>query len=102
LLKSIYMRRRQANDFMLSCTHDEMTSKFENDVRDSQNMEINMSLKTQFLKQTKRSTAEISRLAMVERSEGKANNKKVAAPVLKQGDRLIVNGHSGNFVLEVA
>jgi len=61
-----------------------------------------MSLKTQFLKQTKRSTAEISRLAMVERSEGKANNKKVAAPVLKQGDRLIVNGHSGNFVLEVA
>ena len=87
---------------MLSCTHDEMTSKFENDVRDIQIMEINMSLKTQFLKQAKRSSAEISRLAMVERSECKANDKKVAAPVLKQGDRLVVNGYSGNFVLEVA
>lgn len=61
-----------------------------------------MSLKTQFLKQAKLSSAEISRPVMIERSECKANSKKVAAPALKQGDRLVVNGYSGNFVLEVA
>ena len=65
-------------------------------------MGINMSLKTQFLKQAKLSSAEISRPAMIERSECQANSKKVAAPALKQGDRLVVNGYSGNFVLEVA
>ncbi|MFT7366460.1 MAG: hypothetical protein ACI9OW_001361 [Marinobacter psychrophilus] len=76
--------------------------KLENDARDSQKMGINMSLKTQFLKQAKLSSAEISRPAMIERSECKTNSKKVAAPALKQGDRLVVNGYSGNFVLEVA